>query len=85
MALLVWMAIGLVVGAVVRFLIPPSPTSGPTLFILLGIAGAMLAGVLGRALRLYEPVGATSFASAALGAVALILLYRLILNSRIRS
>lgn len=79
------MALGLSVGVLARLLLPPSPANGPTLLILLGIAGAMLAGVLGRTLQLFEPAAAVSFASAALGAMAFILLYRLVLHSRIRS
>lgn len=82
MELLGWILLGLVVGAAARFVLPRNAASGTALLILLGIAGAMLAGFLGRALQLYDRASPASFASAALGAVTLILLYRLVLRAR---
>lgn len=82
MELLGWMLVGLIVGALARFAMPRRPSSGPVLLILLGIAGAMLAGFLGRALDVFAASEPLSFVAAAVGAALLILLYRALLASR---
>jgi uncharacterized membrane protein YeaQ/YmgE (transglycosylase-associated protein family) len=83
--LLGWILLGLVVGMIANLVLARSAASGPVLFILLGIAGAMLAGFLGRSLRLFEAGGLASFVAAGMGAVGLILFYRLLLRSRPRA
>jgi len=80
--LLGWMLIGVVVGVLARFTMARRPSTGPVLLILLGIAGAMLAGFLGRALDAFDPREPLSFVAAAAGAVIVIGLYRLLLGSR---
>lgn len=82
MELLGWMLVGLGVGVVARFLMARRPSTGPVLLILLGIAGAMLAGFLGRAIDAFTPLEPLSFVAAAVGAAILIGLYRLLLGSR---
>jgi uncharacterized membrane protein YeaQ/YmgE (transglycosylase-associated protein family) len=80
--LLGWMLVGLLVGVIARFLLPRSVTSGPVILILIGIAGAMLAGFLGDAFGVASPDSAATYVAAALGAALLILLYRLLLRYR---
>lgn len=82
MELLGWMLVGVVVGILARFTMARRPSTGPVLLILLGIAGAMLAGFLGRALDAFDPRAPLSFAAAAVGAGLVIGLYRLLLGSR---
>ena len=82
MELLGWMLVGLAVGVLARFALPRRTTSGPVLLILLGIAGAMLAGFLGRAFDIAPANGSATYALAALGAALLILLYRAALRYR---
>lgn len=82
MELLGWMLAGVVVGILARFVLARRPSTGPVLLILLGIAGAMLAGFLGRALDAFEPREPLSFAAATIGAALVIGLYRLLLGSR---
>ncbi|MFC3713532.1 GlsB/YeaQ/YmgE family stress response membrane protein [Sphingoaurantiacus capsulatus] len=82
MELLGWMIVGLVVGLLARLVAPRRAASGPVLLILIGIAGAMLAGFLGRALDLFEADEPVSYAAAAVGALVLILIYRLVLRAR---
>ena len=79
------MLVGLAVGVLARFTLPRRVTSGPVLLILLGIAGAMLAGFLGKAFEVAPADGIATYAVAALGAALLILLYRALLSSRSRS
>ena len=82
MELLGWMVVGVVVGMLARLLLPRRVAAGSVLLILIGIAGAMLAGFLGRALDLFEAADPVSYAAAAVGALALILIYRLVLRAR---
>lgn len=76
------MLVGLAVGVLARFARPRRTTSGPVLLILLGIAGAMLAGFLGQAFDIAPADGTATYAVAALGAALLILLYRALLRYR---
>ncbi len=82
MELLGWMLVGLIVGLLARLLLPRRVAAGPVLLILIGIAGAMLAGFLGRALDLFEASDPVSYAAAGIGALLLILIYRLVLRAR---
>lgn len=78
-----WMLIiGLVVGFVAKALTPGKDPGGCLITILLGIAGSFTAGYLGRAMNWYregEPVG---FIASVVGAVLLLLIYRLFTNRR---
>lgn len=75
----IWMLfIGLIVGAVAKFLTPGRDPGGCLVTMLLGVTGAMLAGYLGRSAGWYaegEPVG---FLASVLGAILILLLFRLI-------
>jgi uncharacterized membrane protein YeaQ/YmgE (transglycosylase-associated protein family) len=74
--------IGLVVGVVAKFLMPGRDPGGFIITILLGIAGAIVAGYLGRALGWYqmgEPVG---FIASVVGAMLLLLGYRMIVGRK---
>ena len=78
MAIIGWIIFGLIVGIVAKFLMPGRDPGGFIITILLGIAGALLGGYLGRALGLYgegDPVG---FIMAVVGSIILLLLYRMI-------
>jgi len=69
--------IGAVIGAVAKFIMPGKDPGGWIITTLLGIAGAVVAGWLGSMLGLYaegEPVG---FIAAVLGAMLLLLIYRM--------
>ncbi len=74
--------IGLIVGALAKFLMPGNDPGGIIVTILIGIAGALIAGFLGRSLGWYaegEPVG---FIASVVGAVLLLLAYRAITKGR---
>ncbi|PYI89079.1 MAG: GlsB/YeaQ/YmgE family stress response membrane protein, partial [Verrucomicrobia bacterium] len=49
------LVIGLIIGAVAKLLMPGRDPGGCLVTILLGIAGALVAGYLGRAIGWYEP------------------------------
>jgi uncharacterized membrane protein YeaQ/YmgE (transglycosylase-associated protein family) len=76
--MLMWILFGLVVGVVAKLLMPGRDPGGFIITILLGIAGALLGGWLGRAMGLYGPGEGAGFLMALLGAVVLLALYRLL-------
>ena len=81
-AILGTLVIGLVVGAIAKLLMPGRDPGGCLVTILLGIAGAFVAGFLGRAVGWYEPGETTGFIASIIGAMLLLLLYRLIRGRR---
>jgi uncharacterized membrane protein YeaQ/YmgE (transglycosylase-associated protein family) len=77
-----WIIFGLIVGAVAKLLMPGRDPGGCIVTMLLGVAGAILGGWIGRALGLYGPGDAAGFFMAVIGAVLLLLLYRLVIGRR---
>ena len=75
----IWMLIiGLIVGALAKLVMPGRDPGGVFVTMLLGVAGALVAGFVGRLLGLYAPGQAAGFIMSTLGAVLLLMLYRLI-------
>jgi uncharacterized membrane protein YeaQ/YmgE (transglycosylase-associated protein family) len=74
--------IGLVVGAIAKLLMPGRDPGGCIVTILLGIAGALVATYLGQAVGWYHPGQTAGFIGAVVGAMLLLLLYRLIFRRR---
>ena len=79
-----WIIIGGIAGAIAKLLMPGKDPGGCIITILLGIAGALLAGFLGRAVGWYEPNEGAGFLAAIVGAFLILLIYRLVLNRRPR-
>jgi uncharacterized membrane protein YeaQ/YmgE (transglycosylase-associated protein family) len=77
-----WIVIGLLAGGIAKLLMPGRDPGGCIITILLGIAGALVAGFLGRAVGWYGPDEAAGFIAAIVGAFIILLLYRLILRRR---
>src|SRR6267143_1910945 len=75
---LVGLPFGVVVGIVAKFLMPGRDPGGFILTVLLGIAGALIGGYLGRAIGLYREGDPVGFIMAVVGSIALLLLYRVI-------
>ena len=75
-----WIVFGLIVGAVAKLLMPGRDPGGWIITIVLGIAGALVGGWLGRALGWYGPNDAAGFLMALVGALVLLGLYRLTLR-----
>jgi uncharacterized membrane protein YeaQ/YmgE (transglycosylase-associated protein family) len=74
--------IGLVIGAIAKLLMPGRDPGGCIVTILLGIAGALVATYLGQAVGWYRPGQTAGFIGAVVGAMLLLLLYRLIFRRR---
>jgi uncharacterized membrane protein YeaQ/YmgE (transglycosylase-associated protein family) len=74
--------IGLVIGAVAKLLMPGKDPGGCIITILLGIAGAFVAGYIGRVVGWYQPGQPAGFIASVIGAMILLLLYRMIAGRR---
>lgn len=76
--MIAWIFFGLLVGVVAKLLMPGKDPGGFIITILLGIAGAVVGGYIGRGLGWYmegDPVG---FMMAVAGAILLLLIYRML-------
>jgi uncharacterized membrane protein YeaQ/YmgE (transglycosylase-associated protein family) len=82
--ILAWIVIGGIAGAIAKLLMPGKDPGGYIITILLGIAGALLAGFIGRAVGWYEPSEGAGFVAAIVGAFLILLIYRLVLGRRAR-
>lgn len=69
--------IGLIVGAIAKLLMPGNDPGGWIITILLGIAGSIVAGFLGRAVGWYRPDEPAGFIASVLGAILLLFIYRI--------
>ena len=70
-----WIVFGLVVGIIAKLLMPGRDPGGFIITVLLGIAGAVLGGFVGRALGFYGPGEAAGFLMSLVGAILLLLIY----------
>ena len=77
-----WMIFGLIVGAIAKLLMPGRDPGGFIVTMLLGIAGAVAGGFLGRVLGWYGPNDGAGFFMSLLGAVLLLWLYRMMVTRR---
>lgn len=73
-----WIVFGLIVGAVAKLLMPGRDPGGFIVTMLLGIAGALVGGFVGRALGWYGPNDGAGFLMSLVGAVVLLVLYRMV-------
>ncbi len=82
---ILWMiVIGLVAGALAKLLMPGRDPGGLVVTILLGIAGSLIAGFIGRAAGWYDQGQGAGFVASVIGAIILLGLYRLFLGWRTR-
>jgi uncharacterized membrane protein YeaQ/YmgE (transglycosylase-associated protein family) len=76
------MIIGLIVGAFAKLIMPGRDPGGIIVTMLLGIAGALVGGFVGRALGLYGPGQSAGFIVSLLGAILLLAIYRVVIGHR---
>ena len=83
-ALLFWIIVGLIAGALAKFAMPGDDPGGIIVTIIIGIAGAVLGGWLLSLLGIGAGAGSGgwvfSIISGVIGAVILLALYRLVAN-----
>ena len=77
-----WIVVGLLAGGIAKLLMPGKDPGGCIVTVLLGVAGAVLAGYLGKAVGWYDAGEAAGFIAAIVGALIILLAYRLLLRRR---
>jgi uncharacterized membrane protein YeaQ/YmgE (transglycosylase-associated protein family) len=76
---LLWeLIIGLIVGAVAKFLMPGKDPGGIWITMAIGIAGSIIATYLGQAIGWYQAGQGAGFIMSVVGAILLLLIYRVI-------
>jgi uncharacterized membrane protein YeaQ/YmgE (transglycosylase-associated protein family) len=81
-AIIATLVIGLVVGAIAKLLMPGKDPGGCIITILIGIAGAFVAGWLGQAVGWYQPGQPAGFIASIIGAMLLLLIYRFLFHRK---
>jgi len=74
--------IGLIAGLLAKLIMPGRDPGGIIVTILLGIAGALLATWLGRAVHLYHHDQKAGLIGAVVGAIIILFIYRLVMRNR---
>jgi uncharacterized membrane protein YeaQ/YmgE (transglycosylase-associated protein family) len=83
MGILATLIVGLIVGAIAKLLMPGKDPGGIIITMLLGVAGAFVAGFLGRAVGWYDDPGSgPGIIASIIGAMILLGLYRLVIGRR---
>lgn len=77
-----WIIIGLIAGAIAKAITPGRDPGGCLVTIVIGIAGAVLAGFLGQQLGWYREGEGAGFLAAIVGAVLILLVYRMVAGRR---
>ena len=83
MGILSWILFGLVVGIIAKLLMPGRDPGGFIVTILLGIAGALVGGFLGRAMGFYGENQGAGWIMSILGSIILLALYRMMVRRRV--
>ncbi len=80
MSFFAWIGLGLIVGALAKFLMPGKDPGGLIVTILIGVAGALLGGAVATRMGFGSVTGfdVRSILVATAGALALLLVYRLL-------
>lgn len=79
-----WILIGLVAGVLGKIILPGKDPGGFIVTILIGIAGALLAGFVAQSVGWQINSGWQSYAAATGGAIVLLILYRVVTTRRTR-
>ena len=82
MGILGWILFGLIVGALAKLVMPGRDPGGIIVTMLLGIAGAVLGGFVGRAMGFYQEGEPAGWIMAFSGAVVLLVIYRMVIGRR---
>jgi uncharacterized membrane protein YeaQ/YmgE (transglycosylase-associated protein family) len=83
MVILSWIVFGLVVGIIAKLLMPGKDPGGFIITMLLGIAGALVGGFIGRAMGFYGSNQAAGWLMSIVGAIILLALYRMMVRRRV--
>ncbi len=78
MSVLGWIVFGLIVGIVAKLVHAGRDPGGFVMTIVIGIVGALIGGYIGRGLGWYQQGDPVGFVMAVLGAIILLVLYRVV-------
>jgi uncharacterized membrane protein YeaQ/YmgE (transglycosylase-associated protein family) len=80
MGIIAWIVLGLLAGIVAKFLLPGDDPGGIIVTTIIGIVGAILGGLVAKALGFGDPIDEffdiSTWVAAILGALALLVAYR---------
>jgi uncharacterized membrane protein YeaQ/YmgE (transglycosylase-associated protein family) len=82
MNILITLVVGLIVGVLAKLVMPGKDPGGVVITILLGVAGAFIAGMLGHSLGWYQASEGPGIIASIIGAIALLALYRAVIGRR---
>jgi uncharacterized membrane protein YeaQ/YmgE (transglycosylase-associated protein family) len=77
-----WILFGLIVGVLAKLVMPGRDPGGFLVTIAIGIVGALIGGVMGRAMGLYGPQQNAGWLMSIVGAILLLWIYRVIVGRR---
>ncbi len=81
---IIWMLIiGLVIGALAKLIMPGKDPGGIIITMLIGVAGSIIASVIGHAAGWYRADEGAGFIASVIGAVILLAIYRLAVGRRV--
>ncbi len=80
---MIWtLVVGLIIGAIAKFLMPGKDPGGMIITMLLGVAGAFLANFIGSQMGYYQPNEPAGFVASVIGAVILLSVYRAVIGRK---
>jgi uncharacterized membrane protein YeaQ/YmgE (transglycosylase-associated protein family) len=86
MGILGWILLGLLAGIIAKAVLPGDDPGGIIITTLIGIAGAVLGGLVARALDIGDPIDEffdlSTWLAAIIGAVVLLLVWRVVMGRR---
>jgi uncharacterized membrane protein YeaQ/YmgE (transglycosylase-associated protein family) len=82
MHMLITLIVGLIVGALAKLVMPGKDPGGVIITMLLGVAGAFIAGAIGHSLGWYAIGEGPGILASVLGSVILLAVYRMVARPR---
>ena len=84
MGIIAWIVLGLIAGAIAKFLMPGRDPGGIFITIIIGIVGAVIGGFIGSSLGVGDVTGVNlwSIVLAVVGSVVLLIVYRMVTGRR---
>lgn len=82
MSFIIAIIMGLIIGAVAKFIMPGRDPGGIIVTCLIGIIGSLVATFLGQRLGWYAPGEGAGFIGGVVGAVILLVIYRFMVRNR---
>ncbi|MGW0315460.1 GlsB/YeaQ/YmgE family stress response membrane protein [Streptomyces flavidovirens] len=86
MGIIAWIILGLLAGAIAKFLLPGRDPGGILATMIIGVLGALLGGFLAQALFDVDPMDGffevSSWLSAIIGSLILLVIYRAVAGKR---